>query len=304
MLSSAGSMSEPDTRTSSYGVWLHGNDFNSWSTSSTDNNLVKQVMAGIASVDSNHLQTIELNNGTYSNQDTAMASLLAVDSAYTYYETYDIVLQAYNSAPTIPTYLVEANYEYENNTGALPEGAGAYVLREQAYWTILSGGGQIYGNHYTSSFISGWQSFLDGPGDLEIQYINQLFGTVAWWELVPDQTHQVVIAGYGTVTVTAPMGISLAGHPAAPSSWTRWKRGADLLSQPFNADGEPGQVFKPGDGPVVRSLEWNLHRDLGIAISEFWRSGGYHSRQQPRRKSGLGARMVPHGRGFSLRAAG
>jgi hypothetical protein len=33
---------------------------------------------------------------------------------------------------------------------------------------------------------------------LEIQYINQLFGTLPWWELAPDQTHQVVTAGYGT----------------------------------------------------------------------------------------------------------
>jgi fibronectin type 3 domain-containing protein len=181
-------------------IWLHGNDFQDWNSSSTDNNLVKQVMAGIASVDSKHLQTIELNyDSSYSNQDTLVSSLLNLDSAYSYFETYDIVLQSYNSSPTIPTYLVEANYEYENNTGALPSNTGAYVLREQAYWTMLSGGvGQIYGNHYTTSFASGWQSFLDGPGDLEIQYINQLFGTVAWWQLVPDQTHQVVIAGYGT----------------------------------------------------------------------------------------------------------
>jgi len=181
-------------------VWLHGNDFQSWSSSSTDNNLVKQVMAGIASVDSNHLQTIELNyNSSYSNQDSALGSLLTLDSAYTYYETYDIVLQSYNSAPTVPTYLVEANYEYENNTGALPGAAGPYVLREEAYWTLLSGGaGQLYGSHYTWTFTSGWQSFLDSPGALEIRYLNQLFGSVAWWNLVPDQTHQVVTAGYGT----------------------------------------------------------------------------------------------------------
>ena len=132
--------------------WLHGNDFQSLGTSS-DNNLVKQVMAGIASVDSNHLQTIELNyQSSYSNQDTALASLLNVDSAYTYFETYDIVLQSYNSSPTIPTYLVESNYEYENTRPAhSPANTGAYVLREQAYWTMLSGGvGQIYGNHYTT----------------------------------------------------------------------------------------------------------------------------------------------------------
>jgi hypothetical protein len=181
-------------------VWLHGNDFQSWSSNSTDNNLVKQVMAGIASVDSNHLQTIELDYlSSYSNQDSALGSLLTLDSAYTYFETYDIVLQAYNSPPTIPTFLVEANYEYENNFGALPGSTGAYVLREQAYWTMLSGGaGQLYGNHYTWTFTSGWQSNLDSPGALEIQYINQLFGSVAWWDLVPDTTHQVVTSGYGT----------------------------------------------------------------------------------------------------------
>jgi len=181
-------------------VWLHGNDFQDWSSSGTDNNLVQQVMAGIASVDSNHLQTIELNyNVSYSSQDSTLGSFLTLDSAYTYYETYDSVLQSYNSAPTIPTYLVEANYEYENNTGALPGPAGTYVLREQAYWTILSGGtGQIYGNHYIATFTAGWQSFLDSPGALEIQYVNQLLGSVPWWNLVPDTAHRVVTGGYGT----------------------------------------------------------------------------------------------------------
>ena len=181
-------------------VWFSGNDFQTWSSSSTDNNLVKQVMAGIASADSNHLQTIELNyHFSYSNQDTALASYLGADGVYTYYETYDCVLQAYASSPTIPAYLAEANYEGENNQGWLPAVAGTYVLREQAYWTLTSGGvGQIYGDHYTWGFISGWQSNLSTPGALEIQYINKLFGSVAWWDLVPDTTHEIVTAGYGT----------------------------------------------------------------------------------------------------------
>ncbi|MGO9274505.1 MAG: DUF4038 domain-containing protein [Terriglobia bacterium] len=199
-------------------VWLHGNDFQTWSSSSTDNNLVKQVMAGIASVDSHHLQTIELNyNSSYSNQDSALGSLLTLDSAYTYYETYDIVLQSYNSSPTVPTYLVEANYEYENNTGALPSPAGPYVLREEAYWTILSGAaGQLYGSHYTWTFTTGWQSFLDSPGALEIQYLNQLFGSVNWWNLVPDATHQVVTAGYGTYNAS---NSNLATATYCTTSW-------------------------------------------------------------------------------------
>jgi Protein of unknown function (DUF4038)/Putative collagen-binding domain of a collagenase len=180
-------------------VWLSGNDFQSWSSNPNDNNLVKQVMAGIASVDPNHLQTIELNyQSSYSNQDSTLGSLLTLDSAYSYYETYDMILQSYKSSPSLPTYLVEANYEYENNTGALPGPAGPYALREQAYWTLLSGGaGQVYGNHYTWTFASGWQPHLDSPGASQIQYINKLFKDIPWWSLVPDASHQVVTAGYG-----------------------------------------------------------------------------------------------------------
>jgi hypothetical protein len=181
-------------------MWESGNDFQDWSTNSTDNNLVDQVMAGIASANSSYLQTIELNyDFSYSNQDTLLSSVLTDDGSYTYYETYDNVLQAYASSPTLPVFLIEANYEDENLTQNLPTPAGPYVLREQAYWTLTSGGvGQMWGNHYFWGFISGWQSQLNSPGALEIQYINQLFHNISWWDLVPDTANEVVTAGYGT----------------------------------------------------------------------------------------------------------
>ena len=181
-------------------VWESGNDFQDWDTSTTDNNLVSQLMKGIASTDANHLQTIELNYyASYSNQDALMTSVLGADASYTYFETYDEDLAAYNSSPTLPMFLTEGNYEYENNTGGLPAPTGVFVLREQAYWTMTSGGaGQLYGNQYTYRFPSNWQTFLDSPGALELPYWSQLFNAVSWWTLVPDQNHQVVTAGYGT----------------------------------------------------------------------------------------------------------
>ncbi len=181
-------------------VWQSGNDFQSWNTSPSDNNLVHQVMLGIASTDPVHLQTIELNyNFSYSNQDTTLSDVLTLDACYTYYETYDCFVQAYASTPVLPLFLTEANYEFENNTGELPGPAGPYVLREQAYWTLTSGGaGQLYGSHYTWLFPQGWFLFLNSPGAREIQYINGLFATLPWQQLVPDTAHQVVTAGYGT----------------------------------------------------------------------------------------------------------
>jgi hypothetical protein len=201
-------------------VWLSGNDFQTWSSSSTDNNLVHQVMRGIASADTNHLQAIELNYSfSYGNQDTTLSDVQTLDTTYTYGETYDETLQAYTSSPTTPVFLVEANYEYENNTGSLPGLTGVYVLREQAYWTILSGGtGQIYGNHYTWTFDSGWQSYLDSPGALEIQYINKLFKSIAWWTLAPDLSHQVVTAGYGAYNGSD---LNLTTASYCTTSWDR-----------------------------------------------------------------------------------
>jgi len=91
----------------------------------------------------------------------------------------------------------EANYEFEDNTGM--DYGDAETLRKQEYWTMLSGAtGQLYGNHYTWTFESGWQQNLNTPGIRQSQYMKDFFAARQWWDLVPDQTHTVVIAGYGT----------------------------------------------------------------------------------------------------------
>jgi hypothetical protein len=91
----------------------------------------------------------------------------------------------------------EANYEFEDNTGM--DYGDPETLRRQEYWTMLSGAtGQLYGNHYTWTFESGWQQNLNTPGIRQLQYMKDFFSARHWWDLLPDQTHTVVIAGYGT----------------------------------------------------------------------------------------------------------
>jgi len=161
-------------------VWLHGNDFLNYTVPS-DNALVGQVIAGIASVDSNHLQTIELDptvpghSDNYSNLDTALSSYFGADLTYTYAPTYNVTLNAYNSSPTTPVFLGEGNYEFENLMGYASGPTNAYLLRETAYWTLTSGGaGYLYGSSYT--WKSAWSSdlavFLDTPGASQINHIN------------------------------------------------------------------------------------------------------------------------------------
>lgn len=186
-------------------IWFPGNDFQDWNTNSTDNNLALQLMQGIQSTDANHLQSIELNyNFSFSNQDSTLSPVLTLDMAYTYGGTYDEIYQAYNSSPTLPVFLGEANYEGENDTGALPGPATPYVIREENYWTMTSGGtGVNYGAANVYEFNSSWTTSISDPGAEEIKYLEQLFSSLPWWNLVPDQTHQILTAGYGTYNASA-----------------------------------------------------------------------------------------------------
>ena len=179
-------------------VWESGDDFQTWNTNSTDNNLVYQVMAGIASADPSHVQTIELNfTESYSNQDTAtLSSVLGLDAGYTVTKPMMRSCRLTTARRRCLSSSTEANYEYENNTNLFSGTTGTFILREQEYWAMTSGAsGQLYGNHYIWTFTSGWQNFLDSPGTVELAYWAELFNSVPWWNLVPDQSHQIVTSG-------------------------------------------------------------------------------------------------------------
>jgi hypothetical protein len=174
---------------------MYGNDFLTW-TNPDDDAVILAVANGIKETDPNHLHTVELTAVSASRDSADWASLVGADFVYTYYPTYAKVLAEYALAPAMPVFLGEANYEFESLQGYVttPE-----ILRRQAYWTMLSGAtGQFYGNGYTWRFVSGWQGQLDTPGAVQMKYLKTLFAAYAWYELIPDQAHAVVVAGYGT----------------------------------------------------------------------------------------------------------
>ena len=187
-------------------VWMSGNDFQSWSTPS-DDALVQAVALGIKDTDSTHLHTVELDYPVSTSlDDSSWAPIISLNAAYPdHYPTYAEVLHAYNQSASLPVFMVEANYEFENNSGMDPSTPA--ILRRQEYWSALSGAtGQLYGNGYTWGFKSGWKSQLDTPGAVQMAYVKALFAPRAWYELVPDQAHTVVTAGYGTFASTGSIG--------------------------------------------------------------------------------------------------
>lgn len=176
-------------------IWMHGNDFQSWQNAS-DDALVQAVARGIRSTDKNHIHTVVLDyHSSGSLDDPSWAALIELDAAYTYRSTYAQVLIEYNRRNFKPVFMVEANYEFESLH--LTDGGSLQNLRRQEYWTMLSGAtGQIYGSFYSWRFADGWKTNLDTPGVIQFGYMKDFFARRKWYDLIPDQTHEVVVAGY------------------------------------------------------------------------------------------------------------
>jgi hypothetical protein len=189
-------------------VWLSGNDFQTWKHKA-DDSLVRAVARGIHSADPAALQTIELNySSSSSRDDPRWRDAIQLDAAYTYFATYAKVLQEYKRRPPMPVFLLEAGYEFEQNSPSISYG-DPQTLRRQEYWTALSGTtGQFYGNHYTWQFAHGWMGRLDTKGSAQLGYLVNLLARRAWFRLVPDLAHRIVTKGYGTLTPTGNVGSS------------------------------------------------------------------------------------------------
>ena len=184
-------------------IWILGNDFQTWNTSSTDNVLAQEVMTGIAAADRNHLQTTELNFDLSGSLDNSLlAPYTQMAGAYTYYPTYFEVLQQYNSATaTVPVFLEETYYKGVTYSNQVPTSASDLMLRKAAYWTVLSGGlaGFMGGTQYYD-FHSGWQTGIDTTSQTQLGYWRTFVTSLAWYRLAPDQDHVVVTSGFGTPT--------------------------------------------------------------------------------------------------------
>jgi hypothetical protein len=179
-------------------VWLSGNDFRSW-TSSSDDALVSAVALGIRDTDTRHLQTVELDYPTYmsSLDDPVWARIVDFNTTYTYHPTYAQLYTDYDRLHHLPNVMIEANYEGENISEG-PHLTNAHDCRTQYYWTNLSGAaGSFYGNHEVWPLTASWKAHMSDPGAAQMRHVQALFGPRAWYELVPDQDGSVIVSGAG-----------------------------------------------------------------------------------------------------------
>ncbi|HXX48299.1 MAG TPA: DUF4038 domain-containing protein, partial [Myxococcota bacterium] len=185
-------------------VWMSGNDFQTWQNPG-DDAVVQAVARGIQDVDDRHIHTVELNyQVSGSLDDPTWAPIIQLNASYTYFPTYGQVLTDYERPNSLPTFLVESNYDFTEAAGTTnPPVSNPEILRRQAYWALTSGAaGQMYGNAFTWPFLSGWQQHLDTPGSRDMGLVRRLFESRRWYDLAPDDPPTLVTAGGGTYAPT------------------------------------------------------------------------------------------------------
>jgi len=186
-------------------IWNFGNDFQQWRTPLNDA-VILAIADGLRSADSNHLITIQLDYFVSESQDDPnWIPRINTNGVYTYYPTYAETLIAYNKPTIMPVLFLEENYEDENNVGEL---GTPKVLRRQEYWSMGGGAlaGHMYGSYWTDRFANGWQSHLNTQAVTELGYFKNFFNSIRWYDLVPDQSHTFLTAGYGTFSASGHVG--------------------------------------------------------------------------------------------------
>jgi hypothetical protein len=172
-------------------VWIGVGDYNEPGAPST--NLWNWIAAGIASADTNHLISAQAARPTPASFYSAFVTYnCSYGSLYPYIQS----LANYQQTPVLASFAREPYYEYALEFGSTITSLNS---RQYAWWAVLSGDmGQFFGNAYQWYFTNGWQSEMFSPASTTIPYLGKMMSTRLWYNFVPDASHTVVVAGYGT----------------------------------------------------------------------------------------------------------
>ena len=177
-------------------IWIHAGDCKPGSKVDA-----VRIMADILKREAPHqLQTVHNGFNGSSVDDFGSDDWLAINMtvAVDPIETYSSTLSAYNREHPRPLPVILGEPPYEN------ERTDEYGLRSRAYWTLLSGGaGFAYGVIPVWNFDKGWQQALQAEGGLHMKYVKNLLTTRRWYDLIPDQANEFVVAGRGKYGSTA-----------------------------------------------------------------------------------------------------
>ena len=170
---------------------------------------VNAVALGIKEFDNRHLFTAHCHPENSAVDRYKNDGWLDLNSTYTYGIVHRMLLLDFNRVPAMPFFLTESTYEGEHN-------ASPVQIRRQAA--------------------------LDSTGSQDMARLHALFSSRPWYELVPDQKHEVVRDGLGEF------------------------RGLDYLAAARTAGGEMVMAYLP----TPRTFSVDMTKVAGKQAKAWW----------------------------------
>ncbi len=147
--------------------------------------VVMAIVKGIREGDGGrHLITMHPDPGPTSSSIMHSQPWLSFNTIQTWsskFINFEMVAKDYSIMPAKPVVDGEARYEAEDNTTP-------FETRRVAYWSCLAGGFYSYGHAGNWLYPLSWRDWIDSPGAKQMKIVRDVFESVDWWNLVPDQS--------------------------------------------------------------------------------------------------------------------
>jgi hypothetical protein len=183
-------------------IWVNGGDV----SPSGKKSVWREVAAGLKEGDGGaHLITFHPPGGNSSSTPFHQDSWLSFDMIQTWNEYGKInqmIARDYSLTPAKPTGLGEGAYEAGTQYPGTPV-VTPLIVRKQAYWSYLSGGYHTYGHNDVMLKTANWQSGMTAQGAKQLTVLKNLFTSIQWSQLAPDQSLFSLGANSGTTLNTA-----------------------------------------------------------------------------------------------------
>jgi len=151
--------------------------------------MLRTLAAGLQEGDGGrHLITYHPDPSPLSSKPYHNEPWLAFDCMQTWAyhdKIYPMITELYRMAPTKPVVNAEGAYEEGPEYGFA---VTPLWVRRQAWWAVLAGGFTSYGHNDNWRVGPKWRAALEAPGAAQCGVMRKFFESLAWWDLVPDQS--------------------------------------------------------------------------------------------------------------------
>jgi len=230
-------------------IWIMGGDRNPGPALQH----VNMIALGIKKYDKRHLFTAHCHPENSPVDQYCSGGWLDFNTTYTYAIVHSKLLYDYNRTPIMPFLLIESTYEGEHN-------ASEVQIKRQAYWAVLCGGfGHVFGNRPIWLFEKGWQAAMDIQGSTSMMHWGRLFRSRKWYELVPDQQHEVVTKGLGEFRGLDYLSVARTMNGCRVIAYMPTSRTITIDLSKINGDRVKAWWFDPQTGITTSRGEFETH---------------------------------------------